>query len=274
VNWDGDIGASPGTLTVSGNSTTNFNTTFVGNAAVELPVDAVASGEMLDEPGIVSNHSSGFAVIPAAGLGATTDLVAVTINTPAPGYVVLSGDFQANFLDGASRAAIYQVTETSASSVDNYFLAGTNNVSLGGWIPCAIHRTFYKPAAGAYTFYLQATNWNGTGAASFNPTLTAHYVPTAYGAVTTIASAEAAATFERATPVAASPGATQPTGTGYSVDLRELELRVRREEARLAESRLQLQQARMKEQQEKSVRAAAMRRGAVGAAAPAPKEER
>jgi hypothetical protein len=238
-----------GFLSLGGNSNFLFDTNASGDASTQLPANAVDSGEILDESGIASNHIATFGFIPSNNSGALSDLISITITTPAAGYVTVSGDFQANFINAAARAIGYQISETSGGPLDAnyYFYAGVFNASMGGWIPCAIHRTFFK-AAGAYTFYLQAYNENGTSVAYFNPTITAEFSSTSYGAVTTIASASEAATFRHATPVAASAAATQPVGRGYVVDLRELEMKVRADEAQLAESQRALREAQAREQ--------------------------
>lgn len=275
VNWNGDTGGAEGTFTISGLSSTLFNTAQAGDGAVQLPSDAVSAVEVLDEPGIASNHAINATSITSTSGGALTDVLATTITTPAAGYIVVEADAQV--LAWAGQEIGVQLHETPGAPVDDayYFFVGSTSTTAFTYWPTSIRRVYYKATAGSYTFYFQAYRFSAGGGGTpyaWNPTITAQYFPTAYGGVTVAATAAEASGFERVTPVAATAGAVQPGGAGVLVDLRELELRVRREEARLAEARVQLQAARMKEQQEASARAASRSGRAV--VAPAPKEER
>lgn len=251
VTWDGNVAGNPGTFTIAGTSSTVFNTRLTGSNSVALPGNAVSASEILDETGITSVHQSGQIVISPVGALSTEDLLSVTITTPAPGYIVLEGDFQAGLYPVNSRYIFYQITETSAAARDesHYFNAGLQSAAFGGWMPCAVSRVFYKDTAGEYTFYLQASNAVGSGAIAFNPTLRASYVSTSYGTVITAVTAQEAARFSSARPVPASTDPMQSGGGGSTVDLRELEMRVLREEARLAEAREALLRAQLGEQE-------------------------
>jgi hypothetical protein len=274
VYWDGNPGGSGGHFVISGTAaTTVIRTEVTGTQAVQLPQDAVASNEILDEPGITSDHMGATNLpITSTSSGALTDIVSTTIDIPAPGYIVVEAATQFGIWDQGIVG--YQISETSGGArlTDYYFYIGSTGVNAFSYSPGSARRVFYKAAAGSYAFYFQAyrTNVGPSGSVHYawNPTITAQYFPTGYGAVNTIVSASEAASFEHATPVTASTNPLQPgSSDGMRVDLRELELRLRRQEAQAAETRLQLERARMKRQGDRRARATA-------AAAPARPEER
>lgn len=282
LNWDGNAG-SGGVLSLTGpTSSMTFSTEDAGNASVILPGNAIAAGEILDEPGIAQGHAIGQINIPAGGT--MTDLVTVSITTPAAGYIVIHANAQ-HGLGGNGTSLNYaslQIDETAGGGTDanHYFASGFSPTSNHfTWNPVSLMRTYNKPA-GTYTFRVEgaAANPGSLDNYLWNPTITATFYPTAYGTVTTAATGPELAQFSEVTHTVSGPNGPGSTagGAGALVDLRELELRARRDEARAAESRRLLMEARLKQQQEAGMKARAARSGAIGAAAPvaAPKEER
>jgi hypothetical protein len=244
-NYDG---LNNPTLFMIGANDMFFNTANTGDATVQLPTDAIDSGEILDEPGIAQGHVSG-----SMNLGTSmTDIVTATITIPSTGYIVVEADGQHNVAGNGStfNYASLQITETSGSGLDSdhYFVSGYGGVAPSGsnYHPVSIRRTYFKNA-GTYTFYFQG--YKSQGASLFNyvfdPTITATYYPTSYGGVTTVANATVAAHFAHAQRVTQTAAIDQPTGNGYLVDLRELEMKAAAQRAALAKTERDLVRAKM-----------------------------
>jgi hypothetical protein len=245
---DGNLGSGGPQVAIAGpSSATYFNTTASGNSAVHLPADAVSAAEILDEPGIAQAHDNGGPPFDTGTSSATVDILGVSISIPDAGYIVLTANAQFGLFTENAIAGM-QITEVSRAPTDwsHYFYVGGASVSSGtvtlGYVPVNIHRTYYKAAAGTYTFYFQAWNeYNATSGYAWSPTLTALYTPVSYGSVVTSATAAELPRFESVTPTsAAGNGPGRPAVSGALVDLRELELRATRErlEAEQAERRL------------------------------------
>lgn len=239
----------------------DFDTNQTGDASVQLPANAISAGEILDEPGIAQNHTNGLGTALAVSGGATsTDILAVTITTPAPGYIVVQGESQFQLFNPGVSADI-QISETSGGSIDNnhYFrVGGASALSTGGvtttvtqnWLPASIHRTFFK-SAGTYTFYFQGVTSSGGPATvgTWNSTVTALYTPTAYGSVVTAPALAERAQFDRVTSTTSgSNGPGTRGGSGELVDLRELELKATRAKEAAERAERELLQAQLQKQ--------------------------
>lgn len=119
--------------------------------------------------------------------GEVTSLVSVTITTPAPGYVLVLGTGSLaldNELGGGVRCYVNVAEDSSAvqSTMGRVHLevpAGADSVEH--YFPFVSQRVFAKPA-GRYTFYLNIRNFSTTGkVTNHRPTLSALYLPNAYG---------------------------------------------------------------------------------------------
>lgn len=268
MQWTGDGGGGGGgSLDIGGSgSASYFRTSEGGDAAVQLPPDAVSAAEILDEPGIAQNHYYGSVYFYTGTPSVTVDILSVSITIPAPGYIVLTADAQFGLFTAGAYAGA-QITNVSGAAEDysHYFFVGGASVSSGtvtaGYVPVSIHRTYYESAAGTYTFYFQGWNgYNATAAYAWDPTLTALYTPTSYGSVVTSATAAELPQFERATATSsAGNGPDQPAVSGSLVDLRELELKVARQQAALEATRRQLIEAQLVQQNAKAAKPAAAR---------------
>ena len=210
-----------------------------------LPARSLYSNSLIDAPGLAQNHAN-YGNIGPAGNNNYQDAIAVTITTPAPGYIVVTAD--ATLVVLCYTWIGVQIAETSNAPQDglHYVLAGGESPSNNeGYLPVSTHRTYYK-AAGTYTFYFQGRNPNYTSCIPymFNPTITAMYLPTSYGAVVSAPSV----TGPSAAAKVADPGAIPPAplASGALVDLRELELRAARSEADAQRARADLAQAKLK----------------------------
>jgi hypothetical protein len=226
---------------------------------VQLPADAVSAAEILDEPGIAQNHYDGGVNFYTGTSASSVDILSVSITIPAGGYIVLTADAQLGLFTASATAGV-QITDVPGSAADgnHYFFVGGVSASSGtvtpGYVPASAHRTYFEAAAGTYSFYFQG--WNASNATSvyaWNPTLTALYVPTAYGSVVTSAAVAELPRFESVTPTSsAGNGPGQPAVSGSLVDLRELELKVARQRADLEANERRLLEARLAEQRAKS----------------------
>lgn len=253
-------------LSVSGAaSSVVMNTSVSGDLSVVLPAGAVSSAEILDEAGIAQARLLGTSnVTNVAGM---SDVVTVSITTPADGYIVVTASGQTGcYGTTGANYMITQIDETAGGGENSFYSvwAGANGFvnNLSEYRPYYNQRVFQK-SAGSWTFRLEAMK-SGSGTAYFwNPTLTAMFVPTSYGGVTTVATvaeAGAAGIAGRMAQIASQDGTRAETGVVG--DLRDLELQVAREKARLAESELRLARAQA-ERQARAAQAAAARPAAI-----------
>ncbi|MBI5836696.1 MAG: hypothetical protein HZB25_05590 [Candidatus Eisenbacteria bacterium] len=211
-----------------------------------LPPGTLYSNSLVDAPGIAQNTSN-YGTIGGAGDPNYANALSVTINTPAPGYIVVTAD--ATLVILCYTWVGVQISETSHAPQDglHYFLAGGASPGLTneGYMPVSLHRTYFKPA-GTYTFYLQGRNANFSSCIPymFNPTITALFVPTSYGSV--IAAPGGPGPFAAGQVLHPGANPPPPLAPGSLVDLRELELRALRSETEARRARHELEQAQSK----------------------------
>lgn len=253
---DGNFGGSGWPyIYMSGLSSMSFDLSSAANNSVILPNDAIASNEILDEPGVASSNSLAFISPLTASM---QDLTTVTITIPAPGYIWLTGKIREVDLltPNALNLVWAQIDETAGGTFTSPHESMWGGSILPGadpmWSSIHCQRMYFKGSAGSYTFRLEAMLGAGS-ASAFYPTLTAIYFPTSYGSVATMVSSQEAAEFESATLAKANEdGTAKVTGATqtdmYKVDLRELELKVAK--SRIETERLgrELAEARLKEQ--------------------------
>lgn len=205
-----------------------------GDLSVNLPSSAIASPEILDEPGIAASYTTG-AFILTQGSAVTEELTSVTITIPAAGYISVRGTTTLESTGTNKQNQAYlQVSETSGGPLEPTIFARAGSGDHD--TPSAFHyfnleteRIFMK-AAGTYTFYLNglaAQDNGGSAVASLlNSYIVATYMPTSYGTVQTIVATAESNLFDRQMRVES--GAAAPSGSdgsAYAVDLRELELK-------------------------------------------------
>ncbi len=255
---DGNTGSGSPTLFVAGNASASyFQTDWTGDNAVLLPDNSISSYEVRDEPGIAQGYEYGMAH-PAFGTTTMSDIVTVSLTTPAWGYIVVEADAQHN-IGGNETAianyAVFQIDETAGGEIDpgHQFTSGYTSGDFGthnfvAWAPVSIRRTYYKPA-GTYTFRLESYGYQTESVENFflNPTITATYYPSSYGPVTTEVTAAEAAQFQGVRR-AVSPLPQGGSAEGALVDLRELELRDAEARARADRAHRELLEARLAEQ--------------------------
>jgi hypothetical protein len=239
-NYDG--AGNPHLFMIGNSSQMSFDLGQTGDASVQLPANAIDSGEILDEPGIASTHNAVHTNIASTNSAALSDMQSVTITTPSSGYIVLHADTEIQTTAGTQLT--YQISETSGGALDannGHFLGSTTTPNL--YVSVGQQRIYFKPA-GTYSFYFQAyRSVAGGGAAAFGATLTAEYFPTSYGSVTTAVSSAEVRDYLNARPVAGPATEASAVG-GYEVDLRELEMRDAEQRAALAKTERDLARAR------------------------------
>jgi len=228
------------------------------NLTVNLPDSSIASQEILDEPGIASNRSTDVVTLTQQST-TMQNLVSVTITTPAPGYILVSGHGTLELTGTNGRNQAYmQIDEASGGGLlsSYYVLAGNGDYdkpTTHHYFTMSTQRVFFKPA-GAYTFILEAQAHpenDGTAETRIElPNIFATYYPTSYGSVTTVLSSADAFEFRSATPVSTGGTAAAPAGSQqyYQVDLRELELRAAQARAEAERAERQLLEARLRQQ--------------------------
>ena len=212
------------------------------NDRVILHEGSVDDVELMNEPGIAQARNSSCFTITATA--AMEDVVVVTIDIPAPGYINLTGHglVEVSGTVGANRIKA-QIDETAGGAALNGFYT---RIGLGAYVSDAstafcdfdlnCHRVYYKSAAGTYTFRLEAVKESSFTAKICFATLTATYFSTSYG---TVASAAGGHT-ETGQQADIDVPTAEMSLSSETIDLREQELQVR--EARRQELESQLQQ--------------------------------
>ncbi len=164
-----------------------------GDSSVNLPDNAISRREIIDEPGLASNLSGGLLSLPQ-GTTSMMDVVTTSITTPVDGYIIVraSATLKSSGTSGANQA-VFQVDELAGGIAEAPYyqtVGGGDHDSPGSshYYSVSAERVFIKPA-GSYEFRLEgmASSANGGGAVAQieNPTITAMFVPTAYGDVVT-----------------------------------------------------------------------------------------
>lgn len=161
-----------------------FNLAGNADASVQLPADAIAAPEMLDEPGIAENNSdASIAVVP----GSLVSLISRTLTPPAEGYCFVIGTAQVSVLH--SQGSVTQVSLGVSPAADAF--PPTQDVGLilpaslpsGNYtVPVTVHGVF-PVSPDETTFHLLCETGPVTPAQVFDLEITACYFPTAYGPV-------------------------------------------------------------------------------------------
>jgi hypothetical protein len=179
---DGNSGDSGSpSLLMFGASNFFVNGALMGNASVQMPGDAVASAEVLDEPGVASAQAGSVAL--------TTTLSSIlsrSITVPAAGFVIAfaQGDIAISHVTGIGSVMTWGVNDTAGVIPIN----GDIQVQLPSGaatgiydVPASAHALF-EVTAGVHTFHFNAREGGAEGT-MFDVQLTLLYVPTAYGTV-------------------------------------------------------------------------------------------
>jgi hypothetical protein len=222
------------------------------DGSVELPVNAIAAQEMLDEPGAAS--------ITEGSLhtdldGTVQTLISRTVTVPAGGYVLVMATAQPLILhtQGAASDADFGVSNAPGSLPSNQDV----NLELSSAIPSgqycfpvSVHGLFEVASAGSYTFYLLAQQHSGFFEV-YDIQFTELYIPTAYGTV--------AATMAGDVPDDRSPARASLTAADLAAERSESESfnreRIESELARMRDQIRELEQAVSRDSYVKAVKA-------------------
>jgi hypothetical protein len=164
----------------------------VGNA--DIAADAVTASKIADEPGF--SQEAGETNTTYALTGTGQSFASVTLNAPASGYALVIGSAVSWVVhtSGQWDNNIFTVSKTSGDvSSANYGLQIVTVPSVYPTsatefrVPVVIHHVF-SVTAGSNTFYLNGYDSNNTGDDKiFRPRITAIFLPSLYGIVTSAA---------------------------------------------------------------------------------------
>ncbi|MCI0530666.1 MAG: DUF4349 domain-containing protein, partial [candidate division Zixibacteria bacterium] len=198
IELDGDGGGTddPMLFMVGAGSgqTAIINLGFTGNGSVSLPVSAISSPEILDEPGVAGISAS---YIPAGG--AIQTITSRTITCPAAGYVlaVASSEWDVGTTGGHVAGTLdWMIVGLSTSPatipVDqdlDLSFSGALPTSASGYLEQSASVEIFPVAAGPVTIYYNCDPVAGELGGFFEVNLELLYVPTFYGTVSAVASA-------------------------------------------------------------------------------------
>jgi hypothetical protein len=183
------------------------------------------------------------------------DIVTVTINIPAAGYIVVEATAMAWLFGSAPGNAMYcQIDEDQGGQPKEnyYYFVGLVDPSPDiMYLPVTMRRTYFKESAGSYEFRFEAKDATTDGGKRFsNPVITAMYFPTSYGTVSAFVSSAEASEFENAEPVIINSNAgadAEKSETAYLVDLRELELKAAKAQIEVERAKRKLLEAELRQ---------------------------
>jgi len=213
-----------------------------GDNSVRVPDDAISAAEILDEPGIAQGRNASVITLNNSTM---QDLTTITITIPNSGYIYLQGHTSLYFAGAfTGNSAVIQIDETAGGGSISGIYTTVGAATLDGgfrYFSASTQRTYFKNA-GTYTFRLEASNFTGlTPIDAERPILTAIYLPSSYGTVTTVSPSPdgdpEAKTVEVTDRLDDSPT------TVYEVDLRTLEIKARRAREAALRAELELRNA-------------------------------
>jgi hypothetical protein len=183
-------------LVMSGTSFFAVDCSSTDNDSVVMPGNAVASGEILDEPGVASNIVGTLVQIALAATPGVTNVASRSITVPDTGFVlaIASGQLRLNHTVGATTSAFFGVSDASGvfpASQDIVFEVPAG-APTGSYVHAGACHGVFSVGAGTHSFFVVGQERGAGGTADVaDVTLTLIYLPTAYGTVTstTLASA-------------------------------------------------------------------------------------
>jgi hypothetical protein len=185
-----DVGSNEPLVTVLGSvRSAVFRMNNSGDASVELPADAIASDEMLNETGGVSYGNANAVSLTDADY---TTIASQSIATPAGGYVLViaTTQAQANHTYGTTSEADFGVSTTTTSFPTNQDVTlnwgaelPTNSTCRA---PVTVHCIFEVASAGDHTFYFLGYEHSGSFTC-WDTQFSVLYFPTAYGTISSMA---------------------------------------------------------------------------------------
>ncbi len=163
-----------------------------GDSTVNLPENSISSSEILDEPGVAG--SKWLPMIALVQKCATTvTLTSTTITVPANGYIIVRGTSTLRTTGSTGRNQAYLQVQPAPSTGHigaEYAVAGAGDYDSPHrehFFSLATERIF-PVSAGTYTYLLEGQahpdNGNSASTKMMQSSITAMFVPTAYGPVT------------------------------------------------------------------------------------------
>ena len=160
-----------------------FDASETGDNSVELPPDALSAVEILDEPGAGYDWRAAVYNLD----GGITSVAVRTVTVPAAGYVIVWGTAEVQ-IDHTTGTADHGRLGVSADEI-SYPGAQNNDLKLDSGLatgvynfPVTVHGLFEVAGGGAFTYYLIGSEFSGVVSVN-KSSLTALYIPTAYGPV-------------------------------------------------------------------------------------------
>ncbi|QYK47967.1 MAG: hypothetical protein KF838_14400 [Phycisphaeraceae bacterium] len=170
-------------LMAGASSAMALTTGNTGDDSVALPVNAINSTEILNEPGLAHNQAGNITITTTR-----TSVISRSITVPAPGYVLVlvNGDLAINHVTGSLSYVEWNIDDTAGglgSAFDDMLFQIPSGAPSGTYDSGAgAHAVYSVPSAGTYTYHLNMVRFGGT-ATLFDVQFTVIYFPTAYGTV-------------------------------------------------------------------------------------------
>lgn len=171
---------------IIGNSSCTFSMNETGDTSVLLPVNAISSSELMNEPGATSSTPN------TANISIGSDFTILgsqSITVPAGGYVLVMSTalFQINFISGESflYTGISSETDTVPDEYKHIISLPTASAMGNYYRPVTLQRLFSAPGPGTYTYYMIARKIAVGGTWAQRVHITCVYLPTAYGLIAT-----------------------------------------------------------------------------------------
>lgn len=188
--FDGNLfGSENPRMTISGDSgSIIFEPGQDDDNTVRLPLGAINSTEMLNEPGVAESFNIGSVTL-TQDSGTIDVLSSVTIQAPSDGFVLVIGSAE---LSIAHDAGISSSVNFGVSAINSSF--SNNNTDLETRIPSTAatgtydhvvtSHSIFTASEGANTYYLlgDLNNAAPVGAGVLDQQLSVIFIPTAYGA--------------------------------------------------------------------------------------------
>ncbi len=175
------FGVGDGRVTITGSgSATSFYTSNSGDASVDLPVGAVGSSEMSNEPGV----ASAFSTSSLALTGGYDVLLSRTINVPSSGYILAIATAESYCNGGATNGANFGVSTHPDlfPSGGAIYVRTPDTAGAGAWYEAVTVSGIFTVAAGSNTIYLLGYEVAGAWSVG-SRRLSLAFFPTSYGTV-------------------------------------------------------------------------------------------
>jgi len=177
---DGNNNGSP-YFNINGTASTfTVNSHLPGNNSVIMPDNSVGPAEILAEPGLATTPIDSEIIISTTTANVT--VTSVTIDPPAPGYVIVMASAEVDFVYGAASNASLRL---GISEILNDFSDGYTILEPAPTIdhrsPITFHRVFAVDANPKTYYFVVRLLGSALPSRIDRGELTAIYIPTAYG---------------------------------------------------------------------------------------------